>query len=380
VFCWLCLFGFLRSLPLYLTLARPRAHTPPPPQTPPPQKNPTKNSRLTDSAGRVVSFKNALVILTSNIGSRVIAGSGRGRGAFGGEGGNAMAPAPRATRLSLAERAARDAAEAGGAARPPKESSSSSGSSGSDEDEQQHESRKQRERQDAAEVEAMRRGAHSSDESDGEAVSDGDGESAGERAAQKARLQELVLDEVKAYFRPELLNRFDQVVVFHRLQVRHVRKIARLLLAETVGRAAARGVALSVGPRLLARAVGEGHSDEYGARPLRQALTHLVDDVLAEAVLSGRVRKGGAAHVELAPAAAAKGGEEAAASSSPRPPAPVAGAPFVYASEAEAEEAHSRAAAAGSRAARRGRAAAQREFVPESASSMRSNNNDYMME
>jgi hypothetical protein len=332
-----------------------------------------EDGRLTDSAGRVVSFKHTLVILTSNIGSRVIASSGNGSSgrAFGGREGageeapRAMAPPspPRRSSLSLAERAARDAAQAGGASRPPASSSSSSGSDGEDQ-QQRHDDEAE------AEVEAMRRGSRAgapSDDSDGEAVSDGDGESADERAAQKARLQELVLDEVKSYFRPELLNRFDQVVVFHRLQRRHVRKIARLLLAETVRRAAARGVALSVGPRLLARAVGEGHSDEYGARPLRQALTHLVDDVLAEAVLSGRVRKGGSAHVELAPMAAV-GGASSAASAASAAPAPVAGEPFAYASEADAEAAH--AEAAESRVARGRRAAApslEREYVPESS-------------
>jgi hypothetical protein len=126
---------------------------------------------------------------------------------------------------------------------------------------------------------------------------------------------------------------------------------------------------------LLARAVGEGHSDEYGARPLRQALTHLVDDVLAEAVLSGRVRKGGSAHVELAPMAVGGASASSAAcdsNGSAPAPAPVAGEPFVYASEADAEAAHAEAAEV---RVKRGRRVAppslEREYVPESSAKYR---------
>jgi ATP-dependent Clp protease ATP-binding subunit ClpC len=83
-------------------------------------------------------------------------------------------------------------------------------------------------------------------------------------------MRQLIHDEVKAYFRPELLNRFDEQIVFHKLGLKEVRKIADIMLAETKTRVATKGVTLAVGPRLLERIVRDGYSLEYGVRPLRQ--------------------------------------------------------------------------------------------------------------
>ncbi|PNW78134.1 hypothetical protein CHLRE_10g465550v5 [Chlamydomonas reinhardtii] len=164
-----------------------------------------EDGRLTDSQGRVVSFKNAMIILTSNVGSRLIAAAGNaarnGAGVFSRPG---MGAGPTDEKL---------------------------------------------------------------------------------QAAQAFKLKQEVLGEVRGFFAPELLNRFDETVVFQRLRREDVAHIAQLLLAQTIARAGERGLGLRIAPALMEHIVAEGHSDEYGARPLRQAIVRLVDDPLSDAVL-----------------------------------------------------------------------------------------------
>lgn len=136
-----------------------------------------EDGRLTDSEGRTVSFKNALLVMTSNIGSAVISKGGRGGIGF----------------------------DLGGA----------------------------------------------------------DGESAEDRAY--GRVRSLVLEELKSYFRPELLNRLDEVVVFRNLESADARAIASLELAKTGARLVEqRGVHLEITERLMGRICAEGYDREYG--------------------------------------------------------------------------------------------------------------------
>lgn len=92
------------------------------------------------------------------------------------------------------------------------------------------------------------------------------------KASAVARMKDTVMTEVKAAFKPELINRFDETVVFQRLGRREVRAIASLMLAETRERVAARGYTLVVAQPLVERIVADGASDEYGVRPLRQTI------------------------------------------------------------------------------------------------------------
>ncbi len=118
-------------------------------------------------------------------------------------------------------------------------------------------------------------------------------------AAAHSRLRALVLEEMKAYFRPELLNRLDEIVVFRRLGRPELERIAALEIDKTRARAAALGFGLRLTPGVVARVVAEGHSEELGARELRRAVTRLVDDPLAEAALAGRLAPGGGALLRL---------------------------------------------------------------------------------
>ncbi|MCJ7440105.1 MAG: ATP-dependent chaperone ClpB [Thermoanaerobaculaceae bacterium] len=110
--------------------------------------------------------------------------------------------------------------------------------------------------------------------------------------AQRERMVEQVQRELKAHFRPEFLNRVDEVLVFHRLQPEHIKAIVKIqlqrlneLLADRRIRVEADGEALD----LLAR---EGYDPDFGARPLKRTIQRLVQDPLARMSLAGEVSEG----------------------------------------------------------------------------------------
>jgi ATP-dependent Clp protease ATP-binding subunit ClpC len=166
-----------------------------------------EDGRLTDSKGRTVDFKNTLIIMTSNIGSKVIEKGGGGLGfEFGG----------------------------------------------------------------------------------------GDAEE-----TQYNRIRSLVNEELKQYFRPEFLNRLDEIIVFRQLTRDEVKEIAEIMLREVFGRMREKGIDLSVTDAFKERLVEEGYNPSYGARPLRRAVMRLLEDSLAEEFLSGRIGEGDAAVVDV---------------------------------------------------------------------------------
>ena len=166
-----------------------------------------EDGRLTDSKGRTVDFKNTLIIMTSNIGSKVIEKGGGGLGfEFSGE---------------------------------------------------------------------------SAEES------------------QYTRIRSLVNEELKQYFRPEFLNRLDEIIVFRQLNREEVKEIAEIMLKEVFGRMGEKGITLTVSDAFKERLVEEGYTPAYGARPLRRAVMRLLEDSLAEEVLSGRIKDGDHAEVDV---------------------------------------------------------------------------------
>ncbi|MEM9004737.1 MAG: ATP-dependent Clp protease ATP-binding subunit [Cyanobacteria bacterium P01_F01_bin.86] len=165
-----------------------------------------EDGRLTDAKGRTVDFKNTLLIMTSNIGSKVI--------------------------------------EKGG------------GGLGFDFEENQAES-------------------------------------------QYNRIRSLVNEELKQYFRPEFLNRLDEIIVFRQLTKDEVKQISDILLKEVFGRLTEQGITLEVTERFKDRLVEEGYNPSYGARPLRRAIMRLLEDTLAEEILSGRLGEGDTAVVDV---------------------------------------------------------------------------------
>ncbi len=174
-----------------------------------------EDGRLTDGKGRVVDFSNAMLVMTSNIGSRAIV--------------DALAP-------------------------------SRGGASGAG----------------------------------------GAGESA-ETEAAAAAVAVAVRRELADSYRPEFLNRLDEIIVFRPLGAAQLEDVAGLLVARVASAAAALGVTLAATPALRARLVAEGASARFGARPLRRAVRRLVEDPLSEALLEGFAAKGDSLEVDDAP-------------------------------------------------------------------------------
>ncbi len=166
-----------------------------------------EEGRLTDSKGRTVDFKNTLLIMTSNIGSKVIEKGGGGLGF----------------------------------------------------------------------------------EFSGESIED----------SQYNRIKSLVNEELKQYFRPEFLNRLDEIIVFRQLTKDEVKDIAEIMLKEVFSRINEKGIKLNVTDAFKERLVEEGYNPSYGARPLRRAVMRLLEDSLAEEVLSGRIKNGDVALVDV---------------------------------------------------------------------------------
>jgi ATP-dependent Clp protease ATP-binding subunit ClpC len=113
------------------------------------------------------------------------------------------------------------------------------------------------------------------------------------------RIRSLVNEELKQYFRPEFLNRLDEIIVFRQLSREEVKEIAEIMLREVFGRMAEKGIHLSVTDAFKERLVEEGYNPSYGARPLRRAVMRLLEDSLAEDFLSGRIGDGDSAVVDV---------------------------------------------------------------------------------
>ena len=120
-----------------------------------------------------------------------------------------------------------------------------------------------------------------------------------QESAQYSRIRNQVNDELKNYFRPEFLNRLDEIIVFRQLTRDEVTQIADLLIREAADRLNDQGIGLDVSDRFKARVVVEGYNPSYGARPLRRAIARLLEDSLAEALLSGRIQSGDVAIVDI---------------------------------------------------------------------------------
>jgi ATP-dependent Clp protease ATP-binding subunit ClpB len=98
-----------------------------------------------------------------------------------------------------------------------------------------------------------------------------------------------VLAEVKTYFRPEFINRIDEVVVFHSLDEKHIKAIARIQLAYLEKRLAALEMKLEVSEAVLSELATVGFDPVYGARPLKRAIQAAIENPLAKEILEGRV-------------------------------------------------------------------------------------------
>ncbi|MBP5293665.1 MAG: ATP-dependent Clp protease ATP-binding subunit, partial [Clostridia bacterium] len=112
------------------------------------------------------------------------------------------------------------------------------------------------------------------------------------KTSEENAARERMLNALKSTFRPEFLNRIDDIIVFNQLHEAEIRKIASLMLDTIIVRMNSLGIRLSVDESAVAFVSREGFDDQYGARPLRRAIVRYVEDELSTAMLEGQVRAG----------------------------------------------------------------------------------------
>ena len=111
--------------------------------------------------------------------------------------------------------------------------------------------------------------------------------------ADYSRMKSAVMEEVKHIFKPEFLNRIDDIIVFHSLTQEHIRKIVGIMMNEISERALEQmGIGLHASEGVLRMLSEAGFDPVYGARPLRRAIQNKVEDLLAEEILSGKIHRG----------------------------------------------------------------------------------------
>lgn len=124
------------------------------------------------------------------------------------------------------------------------------------------------------------------------------GDSAKDREASFAVAKKEIMADVKRFFRPEFLNRIDEIIVFKPLEQKDLRQIVDILLKNLTKRLGEKGVALDWTTAADDVLVEEGTDFAYGARPLKRAIQKLVEDPIAEMLLSSSVKEGNTIHVD----------------------------------------------------------------------------------
>jgi ATP-dependent Clp protease ATP-binding subunit ClpC len=108
-----------------------------------------------------------------------------------------------------------------------------------------------------------------------------------------------MLDEMKKLFRPEFLNRVDEVIVFHHLKREEILQIAELYLRRVNEQAKAMQITIDLSDAVKDKLVNEGYDPNLGARPLRRAVQRFIEDPLSEEMLLGRFHAGDAVIADL---------------------------------------------------------------------------------
>jgi ATP-dependent Clp protease ATP-binding subunit ClpB len=101
-------------------------------------------------------------------------------------------------------------------------------------------------------------------------------------------IKEVVWDEIKEHFRPEFLNRIDEVVVFHGLEHKHIEKIAGIQVQRLSKRMAEQEMVLEVSEAALAELARGGFDPVFGARPLKRAIQQNLENPIAKLILEGK--------------------------------------------------------------------------------------------
>lgn len=113
------------------------------------------------------------------------------------------------------------------------------------------------------------------------------------------RMKEGVMDEVKRIFKPEFINRIDEIIVFHSLTKEDIKSIVVIMIASIAKRSKAHmNITLETGDEVVVHLAEVGFDPKYGARPLRRSIQTNIEDKLAEAVLAGTIKEGDTVRIE----------------------------------------------------------------------------------
>ncbi|HEX2182084.1 MAG TPA: hypothetical protein VHH10_07340, partial [Rubrobacteraceae bacterium] len=120
-----------------------------------------------------------------------------------------------------------------------------------------------------------------------------------EMRGREEEIREQLMRELQTFFRPEFLNRVDEIIVFHALGDEELRKIASLLPENLRRTAGEQDIDLRFSDAVIQRIAEEGYGSRYGARPLRRAVGKLIESPLSKEIIAGRVKPGHAVRVDL---------------------------------------------------------------------------------
>ncbi len=120
-----------------------------------------------------------------------------------------------------------------------------------------------------------------------------------DRVKEQDRAAQKVLGALKNHFRPEFLNRIDEIVVFRKLSDESIKKIATLMLSEIKKRINSLGIEIEFSDEVTDTLAKEGFDEVYGARPLRRAIQRKIEDSLSVELLEGKIKKGDKITAEL---------------------------------------------------------------------------------
>mgnify|MGYP000888393699 FL=1 len=114
----------------------------------------------------------------------------------------------------------------------------------------------------------------------------------GEKQDEYYKMKDNIMEELKVSFRPEFLNRIDDIIVFHQLQEEDLKQIVKLMLNDVSMRLKEKEIDINFDQKAQELLAKEGFDITYGARPLRRAITKTVEDKLSEEMLKGNVKRG----------------------------------------------------------------------------------------
>jgi len=112
-------------------------------------------------------------------------------------------------------------------------------------------------------------------------------------------MKENMMIELKKKFKPEFLNRIDDIIVFHPLEEHHIYEIVKLMAREVIQRLKVLNIDLKMSEDAIKLIAREGLDLEYGARPLKRAIQKELEDTLSEAILKGDIKKDSSVIAEI---------------------------------------------------------------------------------